>query len=70
VAAELVESAAGEEESWPAMAVDIVKKMKEIKRCDIMGFLSLGLPLVGAEKRRQNSALAASAGVKYLSYLN
>jgi hypothetical protein len=42
VAAELVESFAGEEESWPAMAVDIVKKMKEIKRCDIMGFLSWG----------------------------
>jgi hypothetical protein len=41
VAAELGESVAGEEESWHAKAVDIVKKMKEIKRCDIIDF-SLG----------------------------
>jgi hypothetical protein len=38
------------------MAVDIVKKMKEIKRCDIIGF-PLGPPLVGAGKSRSaNSA--------------
>jgi hypothetical protein len=49
VAAELGESVVGEEESWHAMAVDIVKKMKEIKRCDIIDF-SLGPPLVGAGK--------------------
>jgi hypothetical protein len=38
VDAERVESATGEDGSWPAMAADMVKKMKEIKCGDIIGF--------------------------------
>jgi hypothetical protein len=34
---------AGEDEPWPAMAVDIVRKTKEIKRGDIIA-LAFSLP--------------------------
>jgi hypothetical protein len=66
-----VESATGEDESWPARAVDMVKKMKEIKRGDIIGF-SPALAAMGHAGKNSQQDPGSSAALEraFARYLN